>query len=166
MLDHIADIPNTFPDQLEETTKLFMKLHNQGYKWGPMSYDAAIRSHNNKLLRLLHEVQPLYDITWCTMHCRNIFALRYCNTESDHFEQIALEDSTEYLGRMRIYATKIEPISVAPFAAMLNGDTQQGRLGFRWLLRNHLIDLDTINVYHHEQIVAIYGERARALLSI
>jgi hypothetical protein len=182
LLDYVADIPANATEQCHEVFKAFLTLYRQGRGYTQWSIDAAIRSGNHRLLRWLMEsgeAQFLLEggvvvrdtlapekFTWCAVHSRNRFALRYATLRAEHFELVALEDDHAFLGYMRTCVWQpvlVEPISIAPFAAMLNGETEQGRLGFRWLLRHGMIN--TMNCYHQEQIAALYGDRARLLLS-
>jgi len=182
LLDYIADIPGASPTKLGEVYRAFIALHARGHRYTEWSIDAAIRTGNHRLLRWLMtravRLAP-EKFTWCAVHSRNRFALRYTLLTAEHFEQVALEADTAFLGAMlqwhRQLGGVVPELSVRPFLALLDGykpdellqtdDVERARVGFRWLLRNHMIDLDTINFYHTEQIAAVYGDRVRLLLS-
>jgi hypothetical protein len=202
LLDHVADIGTNAPESLRETHQAFIALYNAGWTYTEWSIDAAIRTGNHRLLRWLQESRcaqrdDILDdansswvkvrttlepekFAWCAVHSRNAFALRYCWLRAEHFEYVALEGNTAFLGRMlqahhQRNNAALEPISILPFLFMLDEyepDEQlpfdtvaQAHRGFRWLLRNRMIDLDTVNSYHAEQIAEIYGDHARLLLT-
>lgn len=179
ILDHVVDIPSNTPELRVQTTRMFHLLRKRGYVFSEWSVDAAIRSHNHPLLRWLMErahvecwptpVRQLNDdqLTWTAVNSRNRAALRYAVLQSEHFETVALDNDTRFLGAMLSVQPMDQPInriSIDAFHHMLNDETEVGDVGFLWLLRHNLIDLDTITLYHREQILRRYGGKARYFL--
>jgi hypothetical protein len=192
LLDHLVDIGENAPEKRGAIRVVFRDLVAKGYQWSCWSVDAAIRTHNHKLLdSLMSEIESsevfratyaliIEALSWTAVHSRNAYALRYANITAEHWEEIALMDDTRFLGRMltlyhaRHYERTLdrprkvwEPalVDVGRFAGMLAQEYDAGRDGFRWLLRNGFIDGDSVNEYQRAQIEARYGRKALKALN-
>lgn len=178
LLDHVADIGSNAPEKRSVVAQVFQSLHKLGYRYSSWSINVAIQSHNHTLLRwLMHQqvstgVSLAQDkLTWAAIHSRNRVALAFGWLDAEHFEEIALQDDTQFLGHMRTILCKqknTDPIEIssASFSYMILDEMDAGEAGFRWLLRAGMVDMDSLTVYQLEALRARYSKHTPACLLV
>lgn len=178
VLDHLADLPDGAPDHRHTVAAAFQLGAKRGWSYTYWSVDAAIRTHNHLLLCwLMHQdacreggPAHLADEArlWVAVHSRNQYALGWCPLPKlEHFEQVALEDDTAFLGHMRAEVKRRASlgtpvyVNAEPFRLMIDDLHDQGEAGFLWLWRNRMIDRSTLRAGDLLKIRTRYGRRLR-----